>query len=48
VTPRAIEYGLIAALLAERAVSLYFFAVVCFVIAGFTIAIDHAAGDRLA
>lgn len=35
------------ALLAERAVSLYFFAVVCFVVAGFTIAIDHAAGDRL-
>lgn len=35
------------ALLAERAVSFYFFAVVCFVIAGFTIAIDHAAGDRL-
>src|SRR5260370_15459017 len=36
------------ALLAERAVSLYFFAVLCFVIAGFAIAIDHAAGDRLA
>lgn len=36
------------ALLAERAVSLYFFAVLCFVIAGLAIAIDHAAGDRLA
>lgn len=35
------------ALLAERAVALYFFAAVCFVVAGFTIAIDHAAGDRL-
>jgi hypothetical protein len=35
------------ALLAERAVSFYFFAVVCFVIAGFTIAIDHAVGDRI-
>jgi hypothetical protein len=35
------------ALLAERAISLYFFAVLCFVVAGFAIAIDHAAGDRL-
>jgi hypothetical protein len=35
------------ALLAERAVSLYFSAVVCFVVAGFAIAIDHAVGDRL-
>jgi hypothetical protein len=35
------------ALLAERAVRLYFFAVACFVIAGFTIALDHVAGDRL-
>ena len=35
------------ALLAERAISLYFFAVLCFVIAGFAIAIDHAVGDRL-
>lgn len=35
------------ALLAERAVALYFFAAACFVVAGFTIAIDHAAGDRL-
>jgi hypothetical protein len=35
------------ALLAERAVRLYFFAVVCFVLAGFGIAIDHFAGDRL-
>jgi len=35
------------ALLAERAVSLYFFAVLCFVVAGFAIAIDHALGDRL-
>jgi Protein of unknown function (DUF2721) len=34
------------ALLAERAVLLYFFAVVCFVVAGFAIAIDHAGGDR--
>jgi uncharacterized membrane protein YedE/YeeE len=36
------------ALLAERAVALYFFAVLCFVVAGFAIAIDHATGDRLA
>jgi hypothetical protein len=36
------------ALLAERAVSLYFLAVLCFVIAGFAIAVDHALGDRLA
>jgi hypothetical protein len=35
------------ALLAERAVRLYFFAVVCFVLAGFAIAADHAAADRL-
>jgi hypothetical protein len=35
------------ALLAERAVRLYFFAVVCFVLAGFAIAADHFAGDGL-
>lgn len=35
------------ALLAERAVSIYFLAVACFVVAGFAIAIDHAASDRL-
>jgi ribose/xylose/arabinose/galactoside ABC-type transport system permease subunit len=35
------------ALLAERAVTLYFLAVVCFVVAGLAIAIDHATGDRL-
>ena len=35
------------ALLAERAVRLYFFAVVCFVLAGFAIAADHFAADRL-
>lgn len=35
------------AVLAERAVQLYFVAVVCFVIVGFTIAIDHVSGDRL-
>jgi hypothetical protein len=33
--------------LAERAVALYFSAVVSFVVAGFAIAIDHAVGDRL-
>jgi hypothetical protein len=35
------------AMLAERAVSIYFGAVVCFVVSGFTIALDHLAGDRL-
>lgn len=35
------------ALLAERAVRLYFFAVVCFVVAGFAIAVDHLAADTL-
>jgi hypothetical protein len=35
------------ALLTERAIALYFWAVVCFVVVGFTIAIDHFAGDRL-
>jgi hypothetical protein len=35
------------ALLAERALTLYFCAVVCFLIAGFAIAVDHAFGDRL-
>lgn len=35
------------ALLAERSVSLYFSAIVCFAVAGFGIAIDHAVGDRL-
>ena len=34
-------------MLAERAVTLYFAAIVCFVIAGFTIAIDHLASDRV-
>jgi hypothetical protein len=35
------------AMLAERAVLIYFGAVVCFVVSGFTIALDHLAGDRL-
>jgi hypothetical protein len=35
------------AVLAERAVRLFFLAVVCFVVAGFFIAIDHLVGDRL-
>jgi Protein of unknown function (DUF2721) len=35
------------ALCAERAVQLFFYAVVCFVMAGFAIAIDHFAGDAL-
>jgi Protein of unknown function (DUF2721) len=35
------------ALLAERALILYFCAVACFVIGGFAIAVDHAFGDRL-
>src|SRR5262249_60538513 len=35
------------ALLAERAVSFYFLAIVFFVVAGFAIPIDHATGDRL-
>jgi hypothetical protein len=35
------------AVLAERAVRFYFFAVVCFVAAGFGIAADHFAADRL-
>jgi len=35
------------ALLAERAVSLFFLAVLCFVLAGFAIAVDHWAGDSL-
>ncbi len=35
------------ALLAERAVRMYFFAVVSFVLAGFAIAVDHLADDRL-
>jgi hypothetical protein len=34
------------ALLAERAVLLYFTAVLFFVVAGFAIALDHATGDR--
>ncbi len=34
------------AVLAERAVLLYFCAVVCFVAAGFAIALDHALGDQ--
>ncbi len=34
-------------MLAERAVRIFFAAVLCFVLAGFGIAIDHAAGDRL-
>src|ERR1700730_16222127 len=36
------------ALLAERAVSLYFLAAPCCVIADFAIAVDHALGDRWA
>ncbi len=35
------------AILAERAVTLFFIAVGVFVLAGFTIAIDHFADDRL-
>ncbi len=35
------------ALLAERALQIYFFAVVCFVLAGVAIGIDHVAADRL-
>jgi hypothetical protein len=35
------------ALCAERAVQLFFYAVVCFVMAGFAIAGDHFAGDAL-
>jgi hypothetical protein len=35
------------ALLAERAVLIFFAAVLCFVVAGFGIALDHASGDRL-
>ncbi len=35
------------ALLTEQAIVLYFSAVVCFVIVGFAIAIDHFSGDRL-
>jgi hypothetical protein len=35
------------ALLAERAVRLYFWAVACFVLVGFAIPIDHLAADRL-
>ncbi len=34
------------ALLAERAVSLFFCAIVCFVVAGFAIALDHTTGGR--
>ena len=35
------------ALLAERAVQIYFAAVLCFVVAGFGIAIDHLSSERL-
>lgn len=35
------------ALLAEYAVSLYFLAVLCFVVDGFAIAVDHLAADNL-
>jgi hypothetical protein len=35
------------ALLAEQAVRIFFAAVLCFVLAGFGIALDHAASDRL-
>jgi hypothetical protein len=35
------------ALLAERAVRFYFLAVVCFVLTGFSIPVDHLIGDRL-
>jgi hypothetical protein len=35
------------ALLAERALQSFFFAVVCFVVAGIAIGIDHLAADRL-
>ena len=36
------------ALLAEQAVRIFFAAVLCFVLAGFGIAADHATGDRMA
>jgi len=36
------------ALLAEQAVRIFFAAVLCFVLAGFGIALDHATGDRMA
>jgi len=35
------------ALLAEQAVRIFFAAVLCFVLAGFGIALDHATGDRM-
>jgi len=35
------------ALLAERALQLLFFAVLCFVLSGIAIGIDHLTGDRL-
>jgi apolipoprotein N-acyltransferase len=35
------------ALLAEQAVRIFFAAVLCFVLAGFSIALDHATGDRM-
>ncbi len=35
------------AMLAERAISIYFGAVVCFVVSGFAIALDHLTGNRL-
>jgi hypothetical protein len=35
------------ALLAERALRSFFFAVVCFVVAGIAIGVDHLAADRL-
>ena len=35
------------ALLAERAVRFYFLAVVCFVVTGFSIPVDHLIGGRL-
>jgi len=35
------------ALLAERALRNFFFAVVCFVVAGIAIGMDHVAADRL-
>jgi hypothetical protein len=35
------------ALLAERALRSFFFAVVCFVVAGIAIGMDHVAADRL-
>jgi hypothetical protein len=46
-TPGALRRHERRALLAERALQSYFFAVVCFVVSGVAIGIDHLAADRL-